>query len=411
MNKLRQANSSLHRMTTQTISLESLQASRKPDRQAIPKFSVINDHANGFYTALNSGWKCPCHARHSVSLRLEPRMEDVGSDEEDDNGENTMRDPFHVLFRYGHHHLTSQRNSATMKPWSWEEADVRITIVNQSSEATQSCRNSGKGVRFAKQAKQAVQAALDPNPNLQPIQDLCEAISTLQKPQRDVCFELLATEYAKQKYGLRIYPLKEPPINPEAWTVSSLASILQDSKFTRHDRLRLAVTLASSVLQLHETPWLEENWGKNNIFFIKRSDTANYDHPFVSPSFNQASQPASDSMPASMARIIRNQTLYALGVSLIELWYSKPLQELYQPEDGPRATGDPRVDLMTQWHTADRLVDELYNDAGAKYTDAVRRCIRCDFDRRASSLEDSAFQKAVYLGVVSQLKENFDFLY
>ena len=110
-----------------------------------------------------------------------------------------------------------------------------------------------------------------------------------------------------------------------------------------------------------------------------------------------------------MKRIIRNQTLYALGVSLIELWYGKPLHAFYKPEDGPLITGD--TDPMTEWNTADRLVDELYDDAGPKYSDAVRRCIRCDFDRRASSLDNPDFQKAVYQGVVAQLKENFDYLF
>ena len=237
------------------------------------------------------------------------------------------------------------------------------------------------------------------------------AISTLQKPERDVCFSLLASEYAKLKYALLIYPLKTPPSDPESWSVSSLRAVLDDTKFTRHDRLRLAVTLASSVLQLHETPWLQENWGKDNIFFIRRSDEIIYHDPFVSQHFHQSGNVVSSAVPSSMSRIIRNQTLYALGVSLIELWYGKPLHELHLPEDGPLDTGDARVDLMTEWNIADRLVDELYSEAGGKYSDAVRRCIRCDFDRRASSLEDSAFQRAVYQGVVSQLKENFDFLY
>ena len=56
---------------------------------------------------------------------------------------------------------------------------------------------------------------------------------------------------------------------------------------------------------------------------------------------------------------------------------------MYKPEDGPDASG-----FMSGWNTADRLVEELYSEAGAKYSDAVRRCIRCDFDRRATSLDD-----------------------
>ncbi|KAF2176892.1 hypothetical protein K469DRAFT_605562 [Zopfia rhizophila CBS 207.26] len=413
MSKFRQANSSLHRMTTQTISLETLQSSCKSDRQAIRKFNVINDRAQGFYSALCSGWKCQCHANHSVSLRLESRMEDVASDDDDNSDEDPMRDPFHVVFRYSNHRSKSPSSPTSVtRPWSWEEADVQITIKSQSpTTAVAPHKGCGKSVRFASRAKKAVKAALDPNPNLQPIQDLCAAISTLQRPQRDVCFSLLATEYAKQKYGILIYPLKEAPSDTDSWSISSLRSVLEESGFARRDRLQLAVTLASSVLQLHETPWLDENWGKDNIFFIKRSDKTMYAHPFVSRHFNLSNQPSTKSIPASMSRIIRNQTLYALGISLIELWYGKPLSELHRPDDGPQGTGDPRIDLMTEWNTADRLVDELYSEAGAKYSDAVRRCIRCDFDRRSSCLEDTTFQRDVYQGVVAPLKENFDFLY
>ncbi|KAF2814361.1 uncharacterized protein BDZ99DRAFT_554877 [Mytilinidion resinicola] len=412
MRSIRAANLALYRMTTQTISLENLyNASAKTTRQAMPKFQSIHDRAEGFYSALSSGWKCPCHADHSVNLRLESRMEEMSSDDNSDSEDESMQDPFHVLFRYSQHHV-KEPNAPVTSPWIWEEADVRITLEEKRSPPSQICPPRGaKGVRFAAQAKKAVRAALDPHPNLQPIQDLCAAISTLQKPQRDVCLPLLVTEYAKQKYGILIYPHKDPPIDPESWSVSSLRQILRDSKFTRQDRLRLAVTLASSVLQLHETPWLED-WGKGNIFFIERSGSILYNHPFVSQHVNQGAQASQSSpIPTSMSRIIRNPTLFSLGVFLIELWYGKSLQELHKPEDGPISSGDLSADMRTQWYTADRIVDELYSDAGEKYSDAVRRCIRCNFDCRASSLDDVAFQKEVFQRVVSQLKENFDFLY
>jgi hypothetical protein len=51
------------------------------------------------------------------------------------------------------------------------------------------------------------------------------------------------------------------------------------------------------------------------------------------------------------------------------------------------------------------------SEAGARYSDAVRRCIRCDFDQRASSLEDSRFVEAVYRGVVAQLQANYEYLF
>ncbi|KAF2661869.1 hypothetical protein K491DRAFT_646395 [Lophiostoma macrostomum CBS 122681] len=296
---LRRANTSLSQLTTQSISLENMQNSCKLEKQPTPRFNAIHGCAQGFSSALTSSWKCHCHADHSVSLRLEPRFDDVQSDDDDiDDGEESMRHPFHVIFRYGHD--SSQMGCSTIdpgRPWAWEEADVRITVEKKMDATTPStvtprAKHNAK-VRFASQAKNAVRAALQPEANLRPIQDLCAAISTLQTSQRDACLSLLAHEYAKQKYGILIYPSRERPTETDSWS--------------------------TSTLQIGEA--------------------------------------------------------------------------------------------MSEFNTADRLVDELYNEAGGKYSDAVRRCIRCDFDRRANSLEDLGFQQAVYEGVVAQLKENFDFLY
>jgi hypothetical protein len=409
MADLRQTNGSLHLLTTQTSSLSNQHTTVRSDRQVTPDFRHIKDQAASFHFALTNGWRCPCQANHSVSLRLEPRTEEVTSDDEDD--ERFMRDPFHVLFHYEHHHF---QDPNITKPWIWEEADacIKFELDSQPLACIQT-KNHSKGVRFAKRAMPgAVQAALNPEPNMQPIQDLCSAISTLQKPQRDVCFSLLANEIAKQKFGvLLITPVRYLPTDTASWSVSSLRAVLEDSKFAQQDRLKLAITLASSVLQLHQTPWLDENWGKDSIFFVKRPGKTQFDQPFVSVNIDQSKQSTMRTLPNRMNRVIRNRTLYALGVALIELYYRKPISDLHRDEDGPLNTGDVLSDLMTEFNTADRLAEALLSEAGAKYSDAVRRCIRCEFDGRTSSLEDTKFQKAVFRGVVAQLQENYDYLF
>ncbi|KAL6702871.1 hypothetical protein ACN47E_000833 [Coniothyrium glycines] len=410
LEKIRRANQSLYRLTTQTAYLDSQQAQLKASRQPVLNFRSVKARADGFHEALRTGWTCPCSTHHSVNLRLEARMVDVTSEDEDEET-GSMRDPFHVLFHYHHHHTPQNDSQLLSKLWTWEEADVRVEYEDTQIENTPGINRQGRAVRFPKNTvPTAVKAALAPEPETQPIKDLCSAICMLQKPERDVCYKLLANEIAKQKYGVLIYPTKTLPSDTASWSVATLRSLLGDPNFARRDRLKLAVTLASSVLQLYETPWLEDNWGKDSVFFVKRPGHIMYDQPFVSqPSAH--SFPTSPALPSSMSRIIRNQSLYALGVALIELWHGTTLLELHQEVDGPCNTGLPQIDLMTEWNTADRLVDQLYNDAGAKYGDAVRRCIRCDFDRRASSLGDVQFQKDVYQGVVAQLKENYEFMF
>jgi hypothetical protein len=409
MDRLRQANQSLYRLTVQTSHLAAHQVSSSPYRKATPKYRIIKDRAESFHSAISQGWKCSCLASHSISLRLESRTDDVTSDEEDE--EDPIRDPFHILLRYNHCHSA---DPGMARPWSWEEADVRVRYDAQPTlQASNNGMKAGKGVKFAKKAiPHAVQAALDSQSSLQSIQDLCSAIKTLQKPQRDVCFSLLANEIAKQKYGvLLITPTKQLPANTDSWTTSSLRTVLQDPNFAQKERLKLAVTLASSVLQLHETPWLDNNWGKDSIYFVNRPGQSCYDQPFVSKRLRQNTIGPGPVASDQMSCFIRNQTLYALGIALIELYYRKPISELQRDVDGPRNTGNDVLDLMTEWKTADRLAEELLSEAGAKYSDAVRRCIRCDFDQRASSLEDLEFQAAVYRGVVAQLQENYEFLF
>jgi hypothetical protein len=409
MDRLRQANQSLYRLTVQTSHLAAHQASGKSSRDSAPDFRGIKNRAESFHLALSNGWKCPCQADHSISLRLESRTNDVASDDED--RDPSEHDPFHVLFRYDH---GQSSGSPLAKPWVWEEADVRMKDEHPTASPGSSfTASSTKEVKFAKQViPQAVQAALEPHPNMQPIQDLCSAISALQKPERDVCFSLLANEIAKRKYGvLLITPTKQLPTNTESWSVSSLRTVLEDPKFAQQERLKLAITLASSVLQLHETPWLEESWGKDSVFFLNRTGKTQYDQPFILHHTKHTILSSTTTAPSQISCVIRNQTLYALGVALIELYYRKPITELHQDVDGAQNTGNAFLDLVTEFTTADRLAEALLTEAGARYSDAVRRCIRCDFDQRASSLEDVKFQKAVYQGVVAQLQENYDYLF
>lgn len=356
-----------------------------------------------------SGWTCHCQADHAVSLRLEARMEDVSSDDEDDeNHKLLIRNPFHVLFRYGHRDTTASKIS--VNSWDWDEADIHVVRKTTPSMSTGEAR-CGKGVRFASQARKAVKAALDPQANLRPIKDLCSALQTLQLSERNICLTILEEEIAKQKYGLKIYPTKVPPQDTQSWSILTLRTALQRGRrFPKRDRVRLAVTLASSVLQLHETPWLDDSWGIDHIHFVERSGLIAYDQPFVLRGNDTDPSSSNGSIPKHLSCMIQIRPLFALGVTLIELWYGKSLSDLHEDDDGPQNTSNPQVDFITKFNTAYRLADELADDAGAKYSDAVRRCIRCDFSLPAKSLEDVQLQKAVFDGVVSQLKATQDFM-
>ena len=248
-----------------------------------------------------------------------------------------------------------------------------------------------------------------PRPKATPeqIQDLCKAIAKLQQPQRDLCIGYLM-DNLKRKH--EIYPLDLPPAsNQQPWTAYTLQQVLTkraniNRRLTQHDKLRVAVDLASSVLQLYNTPWLDEEWSDNDVYFVHRpgiSATAVFEHPFVYRKFSSTAAIQAPTTQRVTYKVIRNQTLFTLGILLIELLYGKPIEELQSARDLD-CQGTPGV----AWCTAERLIEEeLEYEAGPRYLDAVRRCIRCDFNRKDSSLGNEDFQLAVFHGVVAPLEK------
>ena len=102
--------------------------------------------------------------------------------------------------------------------------------------------------------------------------------------------------------------------------------------------------------------------------------------------------------------IIRNDTLFALGILLIELCMGTPIDDLHVPED---LNPDGSTHGLSDYYTAIRLLDsgEISDNYGMKWSDIVRRCILCNFGQSSTSFEDAKFRKAVYDDVIAELEE------
>lgn len=212
----------------------------------------------------------------------------------------------------------------------------------------------------------------------------------------------------------RVWPLRIPPPTSEPTRVLSLESLLaRPGALKKKDRLILGVQLASTVMQLHTTEWLGESWGKGDILFYeemiqgKSGGVANISpvlrKPLVRRSFAPP-PPQSIQEPTNPIFVPHNQSLFSLGVILIELWHGKRLEDLRIEADRSGISG---VADMTDYITARRLIDGISEDAGEKYGDAVRRCIS-GLDHRSSSLEKEDFKDQVHIKVVSPLVENLE---
>ena len=251
-------------------------------------------------------------------------------------------------------------------------------------------------------------------PNLVKIENLC---MTIQQCMENIRFTHRCIGYMsfEAHYHLGLYLPSIPEKSRPNHKIKSLAKLLSPQQTSPHqflaatgnltlrrgDRLVLALTLASSVLQLYKTPWLREYWDKNDIMISGDCIRDVREQVYVSRSFPPTK---GDSSNQAFMLPLRNVTLFALGIVLIELCLGQTLESMRGFEDQLDSSGNANV--LTDWSTANRMTEAVYSEAGTRYGDAVRRCLHCDFDQRNTSLDNDAFRQAVYDGVVAPLQED-----
>lgn len=168
---------------------------------------------------------------------------------------------------------------------------------------------------------------------------------------------------------------------------------------SRKDRLYLALTLASSVLQLGETPWLPKQWRSTSILVLHvpqpelQTRAFNRLHPYLSCRANTPEHPGAATCGT------RSEILLSLGFVLIELFFFKPLEDFELPEDSENNADD----RSRRRRTAERLLLTVYEEAGHVYGEVVRGCLYCPFGLRETNIENAEFQKEVFNRIVIPL--------
>ena len=189
-------------------------------------------------------------------------------------------------------------------------------------------------------------------------------------------------------------------------TETSSAAWKSCLQMSMQDRLYLAVCMASSLLQLYNTRWIGHRWSSQDISFLRQlpPDSGRaIREPFVSKLVPSQRVGSPSTQPAECRFTLRNPAIFDLGILLIELCFCKPLHSFWEPDDLDK---DGAPNKFTALSTAQRLLPKVYNKAGVRYGDAVRRCIRCEFDQIDESLENDSFRLAVYSKVVLPLEDD-----
>ncbi|KAE9369005.1 hypothetical protein N431DRAFT_486411 [Stipitochalara longipes BDJ] len=196
-------------------------------------------------------------------------------------------------------------------------------------------------------------------------------------------------------------------------TASDPASAVSANKMTlfKLERITLAVNLASSLLQLHATPWFNERWNKRDILFIsdERNDESlrpvDVERPLLAYQF-LSSGTTTPSAKSTLPRPIHpNLSVLYLGIMLLELWFAESIESRRLPSDLVDGIPNPSTDLTV----AERWVKENADlgNMPAGYFLAVSSCIYCFFQPmpRDKSLTNPDFREAIWQNVVVPLEK------
>jgi hypothetical protein len=236
------------------------------------------------------------------------------------------------------------------------------------------------------------------------IEDLCSILATCGAD--DSCLGYLPDDNYLQ-HELRSIKDGIPGISD--CDLISLDTLLNRSKLTRKQRYRLAVVLASSIVQLQTTPWLTEKLAKNNIFFYQTEYGVVADQPYIRHAFPSSKifprpNPEDVSLQPTLPHSTRN-SLVDLGILLLELCFGQPIETQTHLRDPYLMDG--KAHNGTDFLTARDWVYAVGEEAGEEFENAVKCCVQCHFDGKLD-WADMNFTQSVYAAVVEPLGKAYD---
>lgn len=264
------------------------------------------------------------------------------------------------------------------------------------------------------------------NPN-KPIPVLTN-VDAANTRERKALQEICAASHAARERNLRLELLIDPQTNLWEDTTEENPTRLMTSEFVTLEKLLLqfpqyynkrwlakekailAVILAHSLLQLHESEWLHRSWNKKHISFLRdrgfnftKPARFNLERPYVSTQISKLEVPV-EFGPANDSISLANHpvpSLLALGVLLLELHLNRAIDA--EPTD-------LRSHLLELLHECG---DDMTMEAS--YHQVMCFCIYLSPlppSRASRSFDDAGFRDWYYHQVIEPLedilRENFE---
>lgn len=379
---------------------------------------VVREISGSVYRALRSSFECSC--AHEVHLGLASRSVELAQKDEDEDIIQKL--DFQLRLTYDKTETAANDEKKQYERVGWEEVRVQALpkgpvqtlapvgrpsktksksvsfTMSHSATATTTCVGQTSTMVF--QQSFSSLSIGSSNLGLHDHINLCERIRRSQKQLAFDCYGMIRDRSGQMCREFGVYPSFGS--YRDQWSVISLREVLERPLEFPHmsvsAKLHLAAMIASSFLQLYQTPWLPEILTSRDILFLKRGAELQYEHAFVMKGLHERledKQKGNNSAPSS-----RCPALLALGILLLELNLGRTIELLRIQHETP-PPGAPR--LMYDSMTAQRLLQERQMDS-LNYKSAVQRCIGGEFARPKLDLNDEDFRQEIYEKMVALLE-------
>jgi hypothetical protein len=196
--------------------------------------------------------------------------------------------------------------------------------------------------------------------------------------------------------------------NTNTTTLEKLLLGSSQQRVSLKGRMMLAVNLASSLLQLQNTPWLGTCWTKRSVHFAEAatqpvsqsqgrgpgsSVAADTSRPFVLNTFPDHQRVQQVRVPGDA-----KSALLELGILLLELWHETTFEARF-PAASMTTEYFARFKLAWEW------LDDFHNPPPDLYSAAISQCVKCFFGGKPVSFdwEDVNFRRAICQDIIEPL--------
>jgi hypothetical protein len=400
-------------------------------RSRIRLLNILRSLVSSVYRAIYSSLTCVCV--HRISMHVSDDMNDITPTHNEEHIFQKLQ--VHLALSLPHPQLEEMPSVVVNDRWA--ELLIRASLPLQTStqmpdllpdtakRTMPGSRKQKKNVNFSLSRHSSSQTATMvqtetslitnfttdmplgttqgalPIPSSQTRINTCSELNRSPVTGRSGCLGIISDQSNAATRSYLVYPSTLSSLNENGRRLVSLKDNLDcrngQAPPTYKQRLQLAVFIAKSVLQFYKTPWLPEMPSSRDIFFIQNETFPYYDRPFLMAKNEELES------KSKKIYLIRNPTLMALGVLLIELFRGQTIESLQAPEENLGGDLYP----LSIYMTARRLLSEV-SQASSNYGSAVRRCIDGKFQDEDLNLENEDVRHDFYCGVVALLEEDLN---